>query len=70
MKTEQYKLYDKKSQLIGSVELDLVYKNEDSGDLVVLAHDPKFGPYEISAWQVSRIINFSDPSMPSTYGKL
>lgn len=71
MKTTKYPLYSKKNELIGEVELDNVYNGGlHSSDLVILAYTTKFEPYEISAWQVSRIINFSDPSMPKTYGRL
>jgi hypothetical protein len=69
-KFKKYPYFNKKGELIGTIELDNVYcSGEHSSDLLLLAYDLKNNPYEVSAWTTNRIINFSDASKPRMYGK-
>lgn len=70
MSVTKYPLYNSKNQLIGNCSLDNVY-NGDMGknDPVIICEDLNGNAYEIGAWSISRIINFSDPTMPRTYGR-
>lgn len=65
-----YPLYNKQMELIGTVELDNLHKGDyGPGDLIIYCHDTNGNIYEISAWSVERIINFTDPNFPRTYGR-
>lgn len=67
---KKYPMFNSKNDLIGSAELDNVYNGGlHSTDLVILAYDLNDSPYEISAWAIDRIINFSQKNMPLTYAR-
>jgi isocitrate dehydrogenase len=63
-----YPLYNKKNEYIGLCELDNIVKEYD-GSFKIYCYDCEGSEYEQNAWNVSRILNFCDPSMPSMYGK-
>ena len=68
MSYKKYPLINKKGELIGTCEIDNVYKGDlHSTDLIVMCEDLNGNSYEVSAWLVERIINFSDTSKPNEY---
>lgn len=66
----EYPMYNKKGELIGKANLDHVYDGEyGAHDPVILCEDMQGRAYEVGAWSIERVINFSDPTKPRTYAR-
>lgn len=67
---KKYPMYNSKNELIGNCSLDYIYNGGLSIiDPVVICEDLNGNAYEIGAWSIEKIINFSDILMPKIYAR-